>query len=68
MNSILDFGTTATRGANSCNLIVFEVIELNGSPLTRTIAHGLVNKFWRALGENQDHIIWKKVKVCLIIG
>jgi hypothetical protein len=68
MNSILDFGTTATRGTNSCDLIVINVVGVNGWPLIRTISHGLVKKFWKALGESQDVISWKKVKVCLIIG
>jgi hypothetical protein len=68
MNSILDFGTTATRGANLCNFIVIDVVAVNGWPLIKTLSHGLVRKFWKALGESQDLISWNRVKVCLIIG
>jgi hypothetical protein len=49
-----------------CDLIVFDVHELNGRPLTRMISYDLVYKFWTALGEDVDTIEWKVVKVCII--
>jgi hypothetical protein len=66
MHSDLDFATTATRGANPCDLIIIDLIELNGWPLTTMISNGIVYKFWIALGEDVEVILWKKVKVCLI--
>ena len=65
MHSNLDFATTATRGANPCDLFIIDVNEVNGCPLTILITNGLIYKFWCALGEDVEIILWTKVQVSL---
>jgi hypothetical protein len=52
--------------ALECNIIVFEVTELNGRPLEKLILYDLVYKFWIALGFSTDILLVKEALVCFL--
>jgi hypothetical protein len=52
--------------AIECNIIAFEITELNGRAVDKMISYDLVYKFWAALGFSQDILLVKEAQVCLL--
>lgn len=67
INSPYKFQTDAriNRGIE-CNIISFEITEMNGRPVEKMISIDLVYKFWAAFGFSNEVLLEKEAQVCLL--
>jgi hypothetical protein len=50
-----------------CNIIIFDVTDMNGKPMDKMMSQDVIDNFWRALGFDTAILLTKQAQVCLLI-